>query len=168
MTSVQGPGETDPVVVNARTVDEMAVDESRPWYRPTCYTVYPSGFDRVAVPERGRWLIHVVDAGEGWAVRWRGKCLNYRRYWEFEPPPKGRSADFLNRCRFSERGALHRARQVVDDLVVDGRTYDEFVTHVREREAAKARAALEAERRIEEARGGLARRGLLWTPKSPG
>jgi len=164
MTSVQGTDETDPMVVNARAVDGLAVDESRPWYRATCYTVYPSGFDRVAVRERSRWLIHVVDAGEGWAVRWRGRCLNYRRDWEFEPPPKGRSAEFLNRCRFSERGALHRARQVVDDLMVDDRTYDEFVTHVREQEATKARAALQAARLIEEACAGTRRR-LLWIPK---
>lgn len=129
-------------LANARTVDTFSTDQDSPTYRATCYTVYPTGFDRVAVPERDRWRINVVDAGDGWAVRWQRKCLNYRRVWEFEPPKGGRSADFLSRCRFTERGALLRAKQAIDELLVDGMTYDEFVVHVGDDALAKARAVL--------------------------
>ena len=122
-------------------------EESAATYRITGYTVYPRGYDRVSVPERERWLVTVSDTGDGWAVRRRTLCLNYRRVWEFEPPARGRSQDFLHRCRFSEQGALNRARQVIDEMVVDGHTYDEFVEQVQHDAAVKARAVLEDERR---------------------
>lgn len=116
-------------------------------YRITGYTVYPRGYDRVSVPERERWLVTVSDTGDGWAVRRRTLCLNYRRTWEFEPPARGRSQDFLHRCRFTEQAALNRARQVIDEMLVDGLTYDEFVEKVQHEAAVKARAVLEEERR---------------------
>lgn len=122
-------------------------DQQGPTYRVTGYTVVPSGFDRVSVPERDRWLITVSDTGDGWAVRRRTLCLNYRRTWEFEPPPRARSEDFLHRSRFSEQAALNRAREVIDSMVVDGLTYDEFVDKVRQDSVVKARRVLEDERR---------------------
>lgn len=129
-------------LVNARIIESIAEDDQEPIYRATRYTVYPSGFSRVAAAERRNWCVHVEDAGDGWAVRWRSRCLNYRYVWEFEPPKKSRTGDFLRRCRFSERAALLRAKQAVDQLQVDGMTYEEFVAHVRERAAEEARAAL--------------------------
>jgi hypothetical protein len=129
-------------LANARTVDTAPTDQDAPTYRATSYTVYPTGFDRIAVPERDRWRIQVVDAGDGWAVRWRSRCLSYRRIWEFEPPRAGRSDDFLHRCRFSERSALLRAKQAIDDLIVDGMTYDEFVQHICDDALAKAKSVL--------------------------
>jgi hypothetical protein len=110
--------------------------------RTTSYTVYPNGFEEIAHPRRRHWLLRVEDAGDGWAVRWRSRCLNYRREWEFEPPAKSRSSDFLRRCRFSERAAIRRAQQAVHELVVDGLTFPEFVAQVRAEAAEKARAAL--------------------------
>jgi hypothetical protein len=121
----------------------MEIDNDGPSYRVSTYTVYPSGFDRVAVPERKQWCVAVVDAGDGWAIRWRSRCLDYRGNWQFEPPVKGRTTEFLRRCRFSEHAALHRARQIVDDLIVNGQTYDEFVEHVRAEAAERARLVLE-------------------------
>jgi hypothetical protein len=135
---------TDLSLVNARTIDTVPDEDEGPTYAVTGYTVYPTGFDRISVPERDQWRIQVVDSGDGWAVRWRNRCLNYRRAWEFEPPPRGRSQEFLNQCRFSERSALNRARQVIDELVVDGMTFEEFVEHVREEAVAEARAFLDS------------------------
>lgn len=120
----------------------MENEHEGPSYRVSTYTVYPTGYDRIAVPERKQWCISVVDAGDGWAIRWRSRCLDYRGTWVFEPPMKGRTADFLSRCRYSEHAALHRARQIVDDLIVNGLTYDEFVQHVRAEAAERARLIL--------------------------
>lgn len=117
-------------------------ESDRPTYRISGYTVYPSGYDRVAAPERENWRITVVDADDGWSIRWRSRCLNYRGAWEFEPPRRSRTPDFVARCRYSEHAALHRARAAVDRLTVDGMTFDEFVDRVRAESARKARAEL--------------------------
>lgn len=127
--------------------DSPEEEAPRPTYRVSAYTVYPSGYDRVAVEEREDWRITVVDTGDGWSIRWRTRCLNIRHTWEYEPPRRSQTADFLRRCRFSEHAALQRARAVADSLQVDGMTYDEFVDHVREVSAAKAHAELQKERR---------------------
>lgn len=119
----------------------------RPTYRVSAYTVYPSGYDRVAVAERENWRITVIDTGDGWSIRWRTRCLNIRHTWEFEPPRRSQAPDFLRRCRFSEHAALQRARAVIDNLLVDGMNYDDFVEHVRKESAAKAAAELRKERR---------------------
>jgi hypothetical protein len=115
-------------------------------YRTTRYTVYPTGYSEMANPERRQWLLRVEDAGDGWAVRWRNQCLNYRGDWDFEPPPKSRSADFLKRCRFSERAALNRAQNAIDELLVDGLTFQEFREKVMEQARAKARTLLKDSR----------------------
>jgi hypothetical protein len=134
-----------PMGVNAREVSlQGAEDSDTAAYRTTRYTVYPSGFSQVSDPERRHWLVRVEDAGDGWAIRWRSRCLNYRNVWEFEPSPKSRTDEFLQRCRFSERAALLRAKKAVDELQVDGMTYQEFIHQVRAGAASKARIALEA------------------------
>jgi hypothetical protein len=125
------------------TTAAASEDEDRPTYRVSAFTVYPSGFDRVSTPDKNRWRIQVVDAGDGWVVRWRTRCLNYQGVWEYEPAPKGRTPEFLRRCRFSEQAALLRAKKAVDGLVVDGMTFDEFVDHVMAESAARAAAVLE-------------------------
>jgi hypothetical protein len=122
-------------------------DAPAPTYRVASYSVFPTGFAEVLQPERKKWCLTVADGGDGWAIRWRSKCLNYRNQWESEPPPASRSADFLHRCRFNEFAALHRARQVVDHLRVRGLTFQEFVEGVHAEAQARARAELEAERR---------------------
>jgi hypothetical protein len=119
-------------------------EADRPRYEVSTYTVFPSGFDRVSGLERDHWRIFVVDAGDGWAVRWRRMCLNIRGTWEIEPPARVRGPEFLHRCRFSERNALDRARKAVDRLTVNGLTYDEFVVEVHEEAAAKARELVAA------------------------
>lgn len=115
-------------------------------YRVSGYTVYPSGYDRIAAPARENWRITVVDADDGWSVRWRSRCLSYRGLWEYEPPRQSRTPEFLARCRFTEQAALHRARMAVDRLAVDGLTFDEFVDRVRADAARKARAELKKKR----------------------
>jgi len=143
--------------VNARVIEIRHGDAEGPSYRTTRYTVYPSGFARVAVSERGRWCIYVEDAGDGWAVRWRNQCLNYRNTWEFEPPARARSFEFLDRCRFSEQAAVNRAKWAVDRLLVDEMTFDDFVARVHEEAAANARTALaRAARPSDGANKGLA------------
>lgn len=132
-----------------RTASQAA--QASPTYRVSGYTVYPSGFDRISVPERDRWLLSVSDTGDGWAVRRRTMCLTYRRTWEFEPLPRARSHDFLQRCRFSEQSALNRAREVIDSMVVEGLTYDDFVEKVHHDSVEKARAVLEQESRAVQA-----------------
>lgn len=127
--------------------DLDSAEDARPTYRVSAYTIYPSGYDRVAVDARESWRITVIDTGDGWSVRWRSRCLNFRGTWEFEPPRASRTPAFLTRCRFSEHAAVQRARSAVDDLVVDGMTYDEFVEQVREEAMAKAQAELRKERR---------------------
>lgn len=129
--------------VNVRTIDLPSRDEDGPTYRSTRYTVFPSGWDRISDDQRRDWRVTVEDAGDGWAVRWRSRCLNYRYEWEFEPRAGSRTDDFLKRCRFSERAAINRAKRAVDELVIDGMTFEEFVAHVREEAAARARAALD-------------------------
>jgi hypothetical protein len=129
--------------VNARLLERPSAEAlAGASCRTTSYTVYPTGFDEIAHPLRRHWLLRVEDAGDGWAIRWRSRCLNYRREWELEPPAKSRTNDFLRRCRFSERAAIRRAQQAVHELVVDGLTYPDFVAQVRVEAAEKARAAL--------------------------
>ena len=130
-------------VVNAGVMETSNDEQDAPTYRATRYIVYPTGFSRVAEPSRRNWCLVVEGAGDGWAVRWRSKCLSYRNVWEYEPAPKGRSTDFLARCRFSERAAILRAKQAVDKLVINGMTFDEFVAHIREEAATEAREALQ-------------------------
>jgi PAS domain S-box-containing protein len=145
-----GDGLPDAVVrpieggVNASVFQLPGTDATTAAYRTSCYSVYPTGFDEVADPGRRHWVLRVEDAGDGWAARWRSRCLNYRREWEFEPPAKSRTNDFLRRCRFSERAAILRAQQAVDQLLVDGKTFSEFVQQVRADATARARAALES------------------------
>lgn len=99
-------------------------EEPRPTYRVSAYTVYPSGYDRVAVTERESWRVTVIDTGEGWSIRWRSRCLNIRNTWQLEPPRRGHHS-----------------------LLVDGMNHDEFVEQVQKESAAKAAAELRKERR---------------------
>ena len=39
-------------------------------------------------------------AGEKWAVRLYGNCLNHDAEWEWEPMPSSRDDEFYARCRF--------------------------------------------------------------------
>ena len=127
-------------------MDSGRSDPERASYRVSGYTVCPSGYDRIAAPARENWRIMVVDADDGWSVRWRSRCLNYRGLWEYEPPRQSRTPEFLARCRFTEHAALHRARMAVDRLAVDGLTFDEFVDTVRADAARKARVELKKKR----------------------
>jgi hypothetical protein len=123
-------------------------EENGPTYRVASYTIFPSEFDRVADPDRHNWCLTVADAGDGWAIRWRNRCLNFHGRREHEPPATARAVDFLRRCRFSERAALYRARQVIDSLEVEGMTFDEFVARVREDAGVQAREVLTRERDV--------------------
>jgi len=119
-----------------------------PSYQVSAYTVFPAGYRSVPeVPDREAWCLAVTDAGDGWAVRWRARCLDYRGLWQFEPPAEVRTAEFLRRCRFSEQAALQRARREVDDLVVDGRTFAEHVATFRAEQRTLAREVLQAHKR---------------------
>jgi len=121
---------------------------SYPSYEISAYTVYPTGYQQaVDAPMREAWCVTVTDAGDGWAIRWRARCMNYRGGWEFEPPPEARTGDFLRRCRFNEHAALLRARRAVDDLIVDGLTFAEYVDRFWEGHREKARAVLRKRRR---------------------
>ena len=122
------------------------VDHDGPAYRVSSYTVYPTGYDRVAAAERQFWCLRVEDAGDGWAIRWRSRCMNFRGDLEFEPPRRSRTPDFLRRCRFTEHAALHRARLAVDELLVDGLTFDEFVDQVKRESTQKAREVVHTRR----------------------
>jgi hypothetical protein len=111
-------------------------------YRVRSYTVYPTGFDRVADIRKDSYCLTVVDAGDGWAIRWRSRCMDYRGRLDFEPPRDARTPVFLKQFRFNEHAALHRARLAIDDLVVDGMTFDEFVEHVQAEARTRALAVL--------------------------
>jgi hypothetical protein len=99
-------------------------------YRIAAYTVYPTGFTEVTHPDRRNWCLTVANAGDGWSIQWRTRCLNYLGEWEFEPPAGARSADFLRRCRYNEHAALHRARIAVDRHLVRGMTFEDFVNQI--------------------------------------
>jgi hypothetical protein len=146
--------------VNASVFQLPGADATTAAYRTSCYAVYPTGFDEVADPGRRHWVLRVEDAGDGWAVRWRSRCLNYLREWEFEPPPKSRTDDFLRRCRFSERAGILRAQQAVDHLVVEGKTFTEFVQQVRADATARARAVLKGGDSAQPEDAGVYRPGL--------
>lgn len=122
-------------------------DQDRASFRVSAYTVYPTGYNRVAAPAREHWRITVVNADDGWSIRWRSRCLNYRNLWEFEPPRRSRTPDFVARCRFTEHAALRRARIAVDQLTIDGMTFDDFVDRTLADAAARARAELKKGRR---------------------
>lgn len=114
-------------------------------YQVSAYTVFPAGYrGALEVPEREAWCLTVADAGDGWAVRWRSRCLNYRGSWLFEPPAEARTEEFLRSCRFSEQAALLRARREIDDVVVEGVTFAEHVAAFRSGQRALAREVLEA------------------------
>lgn len=103
------------------------------------YYVYPTGYDDVPeAPDRERWRLSVVDAGDGWAVRRGRMCLNIRGQFEFEPPVHARTPEFLWRCRFPEGAALHRARTAVDIMAVDGLTFRRYVEQYRNQTRQKA------------------------------
>lgn len=120
-----------------------------PSYQVASYTVYPTDYQAAGdVPNRDQWCVTVADAGDGWAIRWRSRCMNYRGSWEFEPPVEVRTADFLKRCRFSEHAALLRARREIDDLIVDGLTFAEYVARFRAEQRDQARAVLRKRRRL--------------------
>lgn len=107
------------------------------------YYVFPSGYHDVPeAPDRDRWRLTVVDAGDGWAIRRRRMCLNVRGQFEFEPPVHARTPEFLWRCRFPEGAALHRARTVVDVMAVDGLTFRRYVEQYRAETRERARAEL--------------------------
>jgi hypothetical protein len=44
-----------------------------------------------------------------WAVCWRGRVLNARGKWEFEPMPSSRTDAFKGRTRFGRDEAITRA-----------------------------------------------------------
>jgi hypothetical protein len=97
-----------------------------PTYQVGSYTVYPSGFHELDGPAKEQWCLEVVDAGNGWAIRRGGMCLNIALQWEDERTPLLCDAAFLRRCRYNEHAALLRARRVVDRLEVGGMTFEEF------------------------------------------
>lgn len=127
--------------------DRAGPDEV-PRYQISAYTVFPAGYQAVPdVPDREAWCLTVADAGDGWAVRWRSRCIDYRGSWLFEPPTESRTAEFLHRTRFSEQAALRRARREIDELVVDGLTFAEHVAAFRAGQRALAREVLHARKR---------------------
>lgn len=126
---------------------EHGAEESHATYEISAYVVYPAGFHDVpGAPERHKWQITVADAGDGWAIRWRARCMSYKGLWEFEPPPEARIPEFLKRCRFNEHAALFRARQAVDELIVDGMTFSEYVADYRRHHRNTARVLVAAQR----------------------
>lgn len=124
-------------------------EEPRPTYDVAAYIVYPTGYHDVPeAPGRERWRLHVVDAGDGWAIRLGRRCLNFRNELEIDPPPDVRTPAFLHRCRYNERAALHRARLFIDTMTVDGLTFRRYIAQHREdmREQARAEVRAQAER----------------------
>lgn len=122
--------------------------DTYPSYQVASYTVYPTGFHHAAdAPKRDQWCVTVADAGDGWAIRWRSRCMNYRGQWEYEPPPGARTGEFLKRCRFSEQAALLRAQREIDDVIVDGLTFTEYVERFVAEHRRRARAVLRKQRR---------------------
>jgi hypothetical protein len=117
-----------------------------PTYLVSAYTVRPTNYAKTTHPDRERWCLTVTDAGDGWVIRRRNMCLNFRNEWEFEPPRHVRDAGFLNRCRFNEQAALLRARRVVDRLRVRGQTFAEFQEELRQEAAAEAAEYLKVEK----------------------
>lgn len=127
---------------------DFAQQGDTPRCQVSAYTVFPTGYQAVPdVPDRDAWCLTVADAGDGWAVRWRSRCLDYRGSWQFEPPTDSRTAEFLRQCRFSEQAALQRARREIDDVVVDGLTFAEHVAAFRAGQRALAREVLHARNR---------------------
>jgi hypothetical protein len=118
----------------------------RPTYEVAVYIVYPTGYDDVPeAPGRERWRLQVVDAGDGWAIRRRRMCLNFRGEFEIDPPPDIRTPEFLHRCRFNERAALHRARLFIDTMTVDGLTFRRYIKQYREEMREQARTEVRAQ-----------------------
>lgn len=101
-----------------------------PTYRPSAYTVFPSGYDAVDDPERSRWCLTVADAGDGWVIRRGDHCLSIGNKWRREQPLEIRDDEFRRACLYNEHAALLRARRVVDRLEVGGVTFEEFVCQV--------------------------------------
>lgn len=118
-----------------------------PSYQVASYTVYPTAYHSASdAPRRDQWCVTVADAGDGWAIRWRSRCMNYRGEWEYEPPAAVRTGEFLKRCRFSEQAALLRARREIDDVIVDGLTFAEYIDRHRAQHRRRARAVLRTQR----------------------
>lgn len=118
-------------------------EEAHSTYEVAAYIVYPTGYDDVPeAPARDQWRLHVVDAGDGWAIRRRRMCLNFRGQFEIDPPPDVRTPDFLHRCRYNERAALHRARLFIDTMTVDGLTFRRYLEQHRANMRDQARAEL--------------------------
>lgn len=129
---------------------EVDQDVAGPTYEVASYLVYPSGYaEQDDVPGREQWRLLVADAGDGWAIRRRGRCLNFRGQFEHEPPASARTPEFLHRCRFTERAALLRARHHIDVLRVEEMTFSQYVAQFRAamRERVRAELAEQAEPR---------------------
>ncbi len=97
-----------------------------PTYRPSTYTVFPTGYDQVDDPGRSRWCLTVADTGDGWVIRRNDECLTIFNQWRHELAPEVRDAEFRRQCVYNEHAALLRARKVVDRLEVGGLTFEEF------------------------------------------
>lgn len=134
------------VTVNADQLDPPPGEENqqpRPMYEVAAYTVYPSGYHQIPeAPARHLWRLSVIDAGDGWAIRHRRMCLNFRGQFELDPPVDVRTPDFLHRCRYTERAALHRARLFIDTMTVDGLTFRRYIKQYRQDMREQARAEL--------------------------
>lgn len=118
-----------------------------PTYRASSYAVYPTGYDLLDREGKERWVLTVVDAGNGWAIRRGEQCLNIALQWEKERPLALCDSQFIHRCRYNEHAALLRARRVIDRLEVAGLSFDDFA----------AQPIHEATVAIDEARRRIAR-----------
>lgn len=107
----------------------MSNETAQPAVTATTYTVWPTGYDPEAqdefLDEVSLFTLAVEQRAPGrFAVTRNGRCLrNDGRQWEYESLPSSRPEQFLALYRMPLGEALELARQNVDLIKVNGRTW---------------------------------------------
>lgn len=101
-----------------------------PVVEATTYTIWPTGYSHTDqnAHEAHHFTLTVEyrSPGRYAVVRFR-KCLsNDGLNWEYESLPSGREEQFLENYRMPLDRALELARQHVDQITVNGRTWAEW------------------------------------------
>jgi hypothetical protein len=131
-----------PQVRGFKAIAQIAVDTLRAadmlTDHVTEYTFYPSSL-RPGDREAHAWAITVSWKSEGrWAVVRGSECLDAEGRWDYERLPSARATEWKKRFRFSREEAIRIAREMVDTIVINGRTYEQWQDHFAELAAADA------------------------------
>lgn len=87
------------------------------YVRPAAYEVSGIPGDLLDAPGASHWIVHVTERGGGrWSVSNDGLTLSTAGAWDDEPPPSGRTSEWLDTHRFPYQQAEELARTACQTL----------------------------------------------------